>query len=85
MPILVYTIFWDDLVKIDFRSKMAIFEGFEIPKWRFRGLLGLLYKGGGFHEDPTARTSLRTRRRLLDDGVADKSSSKTARRALEGP
>ena len=37
MPIVVYTISWDDLVMIDFRPKTAIFEGFAIPKWRFRG------------------------------------------------
>ena len=35
MPILVHTIFWEDLVKIDFRSKMAIFEDPGIPKCRF--------------------------------------------------
>ena len=35
MPILVYTTFWEDLMKVDFRSKMAIFEGSGIPKCRF--------------------------------------------------
>ena len=85
MPVVVYSIFWDDLGKIDFRSKMVTFEGLGIPKWRFWGLLGLLYKGGGLHEDPTARISVRTRRRLLGDGISDKTSSRRARMALTGP